>query len=79
VRVGVHTGECTLREDQVAGVALHIAARIAALAPPSQVLASRTVKDLVAGSGLAFQDFGSHHLKGFPEEWQLFTVPSAGH
>jgi len=74
VRVGIHTGECELRGDNLAGIAVHIAARIAALAAKQQILVSRTVKDLVAGSGIEFRDFGSHPLKGVSEDWQLFEV-----
>jgi class 3 adenylate cyclase len=74
VRVGLHTGEIELRGDEVGGIAVHIGARVAALAGPSEVLVSRTVKDLVAGSGLAFVDRGMHPLKGVAEEWQLYAV-----
>jgi class 3 adenylate cyclase len=69
VRAGLHTGEAELEGDDVAGIAVVIGARVAALAAPSEVLVSRTVKDLVAGSGLAFEDRGSHLLKGVPDEW----------
>jgi class 3 adenylate cyclase len=58
----------------VGGIAVHIAARVQALAQPGEVLASRTVKDLVAGSGIVFTDRGTHRLKGLPDEWQLFAV-----
>jgi class 3 adenylate cyclase len=74
VRVGLHTGECELLEGKVAGIAVHTGARIAASAQPGEVLVSGTVKDLVAGSGLAFQDRGSHALKGIPGEWRLYAV-----
>lgn len=74
VRVGIHTGECELRGKNLAGIAVHIAARIAALAGPQQILVSRTVKDLVAGSGIEFSDIGNHPLKGVSEDWQLFEV-----
>jgi pimeloyl-ACP methyl ester carboxylesterase/class 3 adenylate cyclase len=74
LRLGVHTGECEIRDGDVSGLALHIAARVAALAPPDTVLASRTVKDLVAGSTIRFDDFGRHSLKGVPDEWQLYKV-----
>jgi class 3 adenylate cyclase len=63
--------------DQVGGIAVHIGARVAALADADQVLVSGTVKDLVAGSGIAFEDRGSHRLKGVPGEWQLFAVIGA--
>jgi class 3 adenylate cyclase len=74
VRCGVHTGEVEIVGDDVAGVAVHIGARIGALAQAGEVLASRTVKDLVAGSGLAFVDRGEHTLKGVPDPWQVFAV-----
>jgi class 3 adenylate cyclase len=76
VRAGLHTGECEYRGRDVSGIAVHIAARVAALAAPGEVLVSRTVKDLVAGSGLRFEDRGSHLLKGVPDDWQLFAVGS---
>jgi class 3 adenylate cyclase len=74
VRAGVHTGECEARNGDVAGIAVHIGARIAALASPSEVLASGTVKDLVAGSTLHFADRGEHELKGVPQRWRLYAV-----
>ena len=74
VRAGVHTGECEQRGDDLGGIAVHIGARIAALAQPGQVLVSRTVTDLVAGSRLEFTDRGEHELKGVPGMWQLFAV-----
>jgi pimeloyl-ACP methyl ester carboxylesterase len=74
VRIGMHTGECELRSDQIEGVAVHIAARVAALAEGGEVLVSQTVKDLVAGSGLEFEDRGEHALKGVPEKWRVLAV-----
>jgi class 3 adenylate cyclase len=74
VRVGLHTGECELIDSKVAGIAVHTGARVADLAKPGEVLVSSTVKDLVAGSGLAFQDRGQHQLKGIPGEWRLYSV-----
>jgi class 3 adenylate cyclase len=74
VRAGVHTGECEVMGDDVGGIAVHIAARVSALAGPSEVLVSRTVRDLVAGSGIEFEDRGGHTLKGVPDTWQLFAV-----
>jgi len=74
VRAGVHTGEIELRGDDVSGVAVHLGARVAALAGPSQVLVTRTVTDLVAGSGLRFTEFGEHELKGLPGSWPLYVV-----
>ena len=77
VRVGLHTGECELVDDKVGGIAVHIGARVASLAQPGEVLVSRTVKDLVAGSGIALDDRGEHTLKGVPGEWQLYAVTTA--
>ena len=74
VRVGLHTGECELIDGKVAGIAVHTGARVAANAQPGEVLVSSTVKDLVAGSGLAFDDRGQHQLKGIPGEWRLYAV-----
>jgi class 3 adenylate cyclase len=74
VRVGLHTGECELREDDVAGIAVHIAARVMDAAGPGEVLASSTVKDLVIGSGLRFVDRGPHTLKGVDDQWRLYAL-----
>ena len=74
VRAGLHTGECDITDGKVAGITVAIGARIASLAAPSEVLVSRTVRDLVAGSGLAFEDRGEHALKGVPGDWQLYAV-----
>ena len=74
VRAGLHTGECEIMGDDMGGIAVHIGARIAALAAPGEVLVSSTVKDLVAGSGLSFRDHGAALLKGVPGEWRLFSV-----
>ena len=76
VRSGVHTGEVEVRGDDVAGIAVDIAARVAALADPGTVWASRTVVDLVVGSGLPFSDRGAHELKGVPGAWNLYVVDS---
>jgi class 3 adenylate cyclase/pimeloyl-ACP methyl ester carboxylesterase len=76
VRAGCHTGEIELLGDDVGGVAVHIGARVGALAGPSEVLVTSTVKDLVAGSGLVFEDRGEHHLKGIPDPWHLYAVGS---
>lgn len=76
LRAGVHTGECEQRGDDLGGIAVHIGARVAALAQPNEVLVSRTVTDLVAGSGLRFVDRGEHELKGVPNRWQLYAVAS---
>jgi class 3 adenylate cyclase len=74
VRAGLHTGECEQIGDKLGGIAVHIGARIAAIAAPGEVLVSSTVKDLVAGSGLAFVDRGGHTLKGIPGEWKLYAI-----
>jgi pimeloyl-ACP methyl ester carboxylesterase len=74
IRAGLHTGEVELRGDDVGGIAVHIGARVAAVAGKGEVLVSRTVKDLVAGSGIQFTDRGTHTLKGVPDEWQLYAV-----
>jgi class 3 adenylate cyclase len=74
VRAGVHTGEVELRGDDIAGIAVHIGQRVTAMAAPGEVLVSRTVVDLVAGSGLDFFDRGEHELKGVPDRWQLYAV-----
>jgi class 3 adenylate cyclase len=74
LRAGVHTGECELHDAKVAGIAVSIGARVAAMAGPGEVLVSQTVKDLVAGSGLDFDDRGAHVLKGVPGEWKLYAV-----
>jgi class 3 adenylate cyclase len=76
VRAGVHTGEVELRGDDVAGVAVHIGARVAAIADRGEVLVTRTVTDLVAGSGLTFADRGKHDLKGLPGTWHIYAVDS---
>ena len=78
VKAGVHTGECELAERKLAGIAVHIAARIAELAQPGEVLVSSTVKDLVAGSRIEFTDRGRRALKGVPGEWRLFALSSVG-
>ena len=74
IRAGVHTGECERIETKLSGIAVHIAARVAASAQAREVLVSQTVKDLVAGSGIAFEDRGVRELKGVPEAWRLFAV-----
>jgi class 3 adenylate cyclase len=74
VRAGLHTGECEVMGDDIGGIAVHIAARVSACAEPREVLVSRTVKDLVAGSGIEFADRGTHVLKGIPDSWQLYAV-----
>jgi class 3 adenylate cyclase len=78
VRAGLHTGECEQLDGKVGGIAVHIGARVAAEARPGEVIVSRTVKDLVAGSGIDFRERGSAQLKGVPGEWQLFAVSGIG-
>lgn len=77
VRAGLHTGECEVRGDDIGGIAVHIGARVSALAGPHDVLVSSTLRDLVIGSGLEFEDRGAHELKGVPGEWRLFAVASS--
>jgi class 3 adenylate cyclase len=76
-RIGIHVGECELHEDKVTGLAVSIGARVAAQAGANEILVSQTVRDLVAGSGIAFEDRGSHELKGIPGTWQLFAASGA--
>jgi class 3 adenylate cyclase len=77
VRIGMHTGEVELDGDHIRGIAVHIAARVLALARDAEILCSRTVRDLVAGSGFRFEPRGSHRLKGVPDEWELFAAALA--
>lgn len=77
LRVGVHTGECEVFGDKYSGLAVHVCARVASVAGPGQVVVSSTVKNLVVGSGIAFDDRGLHSLKGVPDRWQLFTAAAA--
>ncbi|MGH2867027.1 MAG: alpha/beta fold hydrolase [Solirubrobacteraceae bacterium] len=74
VRAGVHTGECEVMADDIAGIAVHLTARVVATARPGEVITSRTVKDLVVGSGLEFEDRGTLVLKGVPGEWKLYAI-----
>jgi class 3 adenylate cyclase len=76
IRAGLHAGEIERRGDQIAGIGVHIAARVVALAEGDQVLVSRTVSDLVVGSGLTFADRGTHTLKGVPDRWQVLEAVS---
>jgi class 3 adenylate cyclase len=76
VRAGLHTGECEVRGDDIGGIGVHIGARVSALAGPNDVLVSSTLRDLVIGSGLEFEERGAHKLKGVPGEWRLFAVAS---
>jgi class 3 adenylate cyclase len=76
-RVGIHVGECELHDEKVAGIAVNIGARVAAEAGANEILVSQTVRDLVAGAGIAFEERGAHELKGIPGTWQLFA-PSGG-
>jgi class 3 adenylate cyclase/pimeloyl-ACP methyl ester carboxylesterase len=77
VRAGLHTGECEIRGEDIGGMGVHIGARVSALAGPNEVLVSSTLRDLVIGSGLEFEERGIHALKGVPGEWRLFAVASA--
>ncbi len=74
VRAGLHAGECEVRGDDIGGLAVHIAARVAAAADPGETLVSSTVKDLVAGSGIEFEERGLHTLRGVPDQWRLYAV-----
>jgi class 3 adenylate cyclase len=74
IRAGVHTGECEVMGDKLGGIAVHIGARVLAQAAPSEVLVSATVKDLVAGSGIQFEERGVHQLKGVPGQWRLLAA-----
>lgn len=78
IRVGVHTGEIEQREDDIAGLAVHIAARVVNLASPGCIAATRTVKDLVVGSDIAFVAMGEHRLRGVPDPWPIYQVVAAG-
>jgi class 3 adenylate cyclase len=75
-RIGIHTGEIEMRGDDIGGIAVHIAQRIQTIAKPEEILVSSTVKDLVAGSGIAFRDHGVHALKGVSDTWRLFAADS---
>jgi class 3 adenylate cyclase len=77
VRAGLHTGECEVRGDDIGGIGVHIGARVSSLAGPNEVLVSSTLRDLVIGSGIEFEDRGAHDLKGVPGEWRVFAVASA--
>jgi class 3 adenylate cyclase len=77
VRAGLHTGECEVMGDDIGGIAVHIGARVKALAGPHEVFVSSTVKDLVTGSGIDFRSRGTHVLKGVPGKWRLFSVEQA--
>jgi class 3 adenylate cyclase len=74
VRAGLHTGECEIRGDDIGGIGVHIGARVSALAGANDVLVSSTLRDLVIGSGLEFEERGAYELKGVPGEWRLFAV-----
>jgi class 3 adenylate cyclase len=74
IRAGLHTGEVELAGEKIRGIAVHIGARVSALAGPGEVLVSNTVRDLVAGSGIEFEDRGTHALKGVPDKWRIFAV-----
>jgi class 3 adenylate cyclase len=74
VRTGLHTGECEIVDGKCSGLSVSIGARVMAIAGPSEVLVSRTVKDLTAGSGFTFQDAGEHELRGVPDRWRFYRV-----
>ena len=74
VRAGIHTGEVDLIKNDIRGIAVNIASRVANLANGGEVVVSRTVKDLVAGSGISFEDYGTYELKGVSDQWNLFRV-----
>ncbi|MEY2435251.1 MAG: hypothetical protein QOF97_87, partial [Acidimicrobiaceae bacterium] len=74
VRSGIHTGEIVVRDREIAGIAVHLGARIGALAESGEVLVSSTVRELVAGSGISFHDRGQRALKGIPDEWHVYAV-----
>ena len=74
VRSGLHAGEVTRSPGDIAGITVHVAARVCALAAPSEVLVTRTVRDLVAGSGIRFEERGEHELKGVPDRWALYAA-----
>jgi class 3 adenylate cyclase len=78
IRAGVHTGEVEAIDGKVGGIAVNIGSRVGALAGPSEVVVSQTVKDLVVGSGLAFEDRGEHELRGVPDRWRLYSVVPSG-
>jgi class 3 adenylate cyclase len=78
IRAGLHTGECGVSDGKLAGIAVSVGARITQLAAPGEVLVSSTVKDLVAGSGMRFDDRGTHALKGVPDEWRVYALAGAG-
>ncbi len=74
IRAGIHTGELDVLDDEVGGIAVHIGARIVAAAGPGEILVSRTVRDLVAGSAIALEDRGTHTLRGLADPWHLFAA-----
>jgi class 3 adenylate cyclase len=74
IRAGVHTGEVAIADNDISGIAVHTTARLADLGSTVDIVVSRTIKDLVAGSGISFEDFGRHALKGLPDAWQLYRV-----
>jgi class 3 adenylate cyclase len=77
LKIGIHAGECERAGSGLRGLAVHVGARVGASAMPGEILVSRTVRDLVAGSGIVFEDAGTHELKGIPDAWQLYRVQSA--
>ena len=73
-RVGVHTGEVQMMDEEIGGIAVHVAARVMDIAEPGEVLVSSTVKDITAGARIKFEQRGTHTLKGVPDQWQLFSA-----
>ena len=78
IRAGLHTGECEVTAEGIRGIAVHVAARVAGLADPREVLVTNTVRDLASGSGIGFADRGAHTLKGVPNTWRLFAADADG-
>jgi class 3 adenylate cyclase len=78
LRVGIHVGECEMHDGKPAGIAVSIGARVAAAAQPGEVLVTGTVRDLVAGAGLDFEERGEHELKGVPGTWKLYAITANG-
>lgn len=74
IRGGLHTGECAIADGKLSGIAVHTAARVSALTDPGEIMVSANVRDLLIGAGIGFDDRGTHHLKGIPGDWSLFTV-----
>jgi len=74
IRAGLHTGECEVSESGLSGIAVHVGSRVSSIAAPGEILTSSTVKAIVTGADILFEDRGNHKLKGIPDEWQLFAA-----